>query len=175
MIIATAGHVDHGKTLLIRSLTGVDTDRLPEEKRRNLTIDLGFAYLPLEGAQTIGFVDVPGHERFIRNMLCGVAGIDSVLLIVAADDGWMPQTEEHVAILHLLSVTRGALALTKIDRVPGDRVAEVEEEIEISLAGTTLEGIPVFPVSAVTGQGMEALRNCLMTMGENFAGACTGR
>ena len=113
MIIATAGHVDHGKTLLIRSLTGVDTDRLPEEKKRNLTIDLGFAYLPLEGEETIGFIDVPGHERFIRNMLCGVAGIDFVLFIVAADDGPMPQTEEHLAILDLLGVSNGAVALTK--------------------------------------------------------------
>ena len=105
MIIATAGHVDHGKTLLIKTLTGIDTDRLPEEKKRNLTIDLGFAYLPLDGAETIGFIDVPGHERFIRNMLCGVAGIDFVLFIVAADDGPMPQTREHLAILDLLGVS----------------------------------------------------------------------
>ena len=161
MIVATAGHVDHGKTLLVKALTGVDTDRLPEEKRRNLTIDLGFAYLPLDDAETIGFVDVPGHERFIRNMLCGVAGIDFALLIVAADDGPMPQTEEHIAILDKLEVKRGAVALTKIDRVPEDRAAEAAEETEIALAGTTLEGVDMFPVSAVTGQGVTALKSHL--------------
>ena len=102
MIIATAGHVDHGKTLLIKALTGIDTDRLPEEKKRGMTIDLGFAYLPVAAGETIGFVDVPGHERFIHNMLCGLAGIDFVLFVVAADDGPMPQTREHLAILDLL-------------------------------------------------------------------------
>ena len=162
MIIATAGHVDHGKTLLIKALTGVDTDRLPEEKKRSLTIDLGFAYLPLEGAETVGFIDVPGHERFIRNMLCGVTGIDFVLLIVAADDGPMPQTEEHLAILDLLGVTRGAVALTKIDRVPPERVEDALEEIEILLAGTALEGIAALPVSAVTGSGVPELKSYLV-------------
>ncbi len=161
MIVATAGHVDHGKTLLVKALTGVDTDRLPEEKRRNLTIDLGFAYLPLDDAETIGFVDVPGHERFIRNMLCGVAGIDFALLIVAADDGPMPQTEEHIAILDKLEVRRGAVALTKIDRVPEERAAEAAEEAEIALAGATLENAEIFPVSAVTGQGVPALKSHL--------------
>ena len=117
MIIATAGHVDHGKTLLVKALTGIDADRLPEEKKRGMTIDLGFAYLPMEGAETVGFVDVPGHERFIHNMLAGVAGIDFVLFILAADDGVMPQTREHLAILDLLNVRRGAVALTTIDRV----------------------------------------------------------
>lgn len=162
MIIATAGHVDHGKTLLIKSLTGVDTDRLPEEKKRNLTIDLGFAYLPLDGAETIGFIDVPGHEKFIRNMLCGVAGIDFVLFIVAADDGPMPQTEEHLAILDLLGVSKGAVALTKIDRVPEERAAEVAGDIEVLFAGTSLDGIPVFPVSAMTGAGMDSLKDHLL-------------
>ena len=161
MIVATAGHVDHGKTLLVKALTGIDTDRLPEEKKRNLTIDLGFAYLPLDDAETIGFVDVPGHERFIRNMLCGVAGIDFALLIVAADDGPMPQTKEHISILDKLEVKRGVVALTKIDRVPEERAAEAAEEIEIALAGTTLEGAGVFPVSAVTGQGVPALKSHL--------------
>ena len=162
MIIATAGHVDHGKTLLIKSLTGVDTDRLPEEKKRNLTIDLGFAYLPMEGAETIGFIDVPGHERFIRNMLCGVAGIDFVLFVVAADDGPMPQTEEHLAILDLLGVTRGAVALTKIDRVEEKRAVEVAEQIDVLLASTSLEGIPMFPVSAMTGDGIDGLKSHLL-------------
>jgi selenocysteine-specific elongation factor len=157
MIIATAGHVDHGKTLLVKALTGVDTDRLPEEKARNLTIDLGFAYMPIDDG-VLGFVDVPGHERFVRNMLCGVASIDFVLFIVAADDGPMPQTVEHLAILDLLGVHRGAVALTKIDRVDEERRAEVEEEIEIAFLGTALEGSPVFPVSALTGDGMDALR-----------------
>ena len=161
MIVATAGHVDHGKTLLVKALTGVDTDRLPEEKKRNLTIDLGFAYLPLDDVETIGFVDVPGHERFIRNMLCGVAGIDFALLIVAADDGPMPQTEEHIAILDKLEVKRGAVALTKIDRVPEERAAEAAEDTEIAIAGTTLEGAEIFPVSAVTGRGVSALKSHL--------------
>jgi selenocysteine-specific elongation factor len=120
MIVATAGHVDHGKTSLVRALTGVDTDRLPEEKRRGMTIDLGFAYMG-----PIGFVDVPGHERFVHNMLAGVGGIDYALLVVAADDGAMPQTLEHLAILDLLGVSRGAVALTKVDRVAPQRVAEV--------------------------------------------------
>ncbi len=168
MIIATAGHVDHGKTLLIKALTGVDTDRLPEEKKRNLTIDLGFAYLPLEGAETIGFIDVPGHEKFIHNMLCGVAGIDFVLFIVAADDGPMPQTEEHLAILDLLGVARGAVALTKIDRVAEERAVEVAEEIELLLTGTTLENAPVFPLSAMTGEGVEALKGHLIEVARDL-------
>ncbi|MEC7490894.1 MAG: selenocysteine-specific translation elongation factor [Pseudomonadota bacterium] len=167
MIIATAGHVDHGKTLLIKALTGVDTDRLPEEKKRNLTIDLGFAYLPIAGAETIGFIDVPGHERFIRNMLCGVAGIDFVLFIVAADDGPMPQTEEHLAILDLLGVNRGAVALTKIDRVSDERTTEVEKQIDLLFADTTLEGLPVFPVSAVTGKGVNGLKAHLLHAAAN--------
>lgn len=162
MIIATAGHVDHGKTLLIKALTGVDTDRLPEEKKRNLTIDLGFAYLPLDDAETIGFIDVPGHEKFIRNMLCGVAGIDFVLFIVAADDGPMPQTREHLAILDLLGVSRGAVALTKIDRVEEVRAVEVSEEIDELFADTSLAGIPVFPVSAMTGDGVDGLKQHLL-------------
>ena len=158
MIVATAGHVDHGKTLLVKALTGVDTDRLPEEKRRNLTIDLGFAYLRLADGKTIGFVDVPGHERFVRNMLCGVASIDFVLFIVAADDGPKPQTREHLAILDLLGVSRGAVALTKIDRVDAARTAEVTAEIGALFAATSLAAAPVFPVSAITGDGVEALK-----------------
>ncbi len=161
MIIATAGHVDHGKTLLVKALTGVDTDRLPEEKARALTIDLGFAYMPLDDGAVLGFVDVPGHERFVRNMLCGVASIDFVLFIVAADDGPMPQTAEHLAILDLLGVARGAVALTKIDRVDAERLEEAEEEIEIAFLGTALEGTPVFRVSAMTGDGIEGLRDHL--------------
>src|ERR1051326_1160356 len=126
MIIATAGHVDHGKTLLVKALTGIDTDRLPEEKQRGMTIDLGFAYLPTESGESIGFVDVPGHERFIRNMLCGVTGVDFVLFIVAADDGPMPQSVEHLAIVDLLGVRAGAVVLTKVDRVAADRLAAAD-------------------------------------------------
>jgi selenocysteine-specific elongation factor len=164
MIIATAGHVDHGKTLLVKALTGIDADRLPEEKQRGMTIDLGFAYLPVEGARTIGFIDVPGHERFVRNMLCGVAGIDFVLLIVAADDGPMPQTLEHVGILDLLGVRHGAVALTKIDRAEPERVAQVTRDIADLLAGTALADAPIFPVSAISGAGIDDLKQHLVAM-----------
>lgn len=169
MIVATAGHIDHGKTLLVKALTGVDADRLPEEKQRGLTIDLGFAYRHFADDAVLGFVDVPGHERFVRNMLAGVGGIDFALLIVAADDGPMPQTEEHLAILDLLGVSVGAVALTKIDRVADERRAEALEEIELLLAGTTLEGAPVFPVSAITGDGIEALREHLEAEAKTIA------
>jgi selenocysteine-specific elongation factor len=158
VIIATAGHVDHGKTSLVAALTGVDTDRLPEEKKRGLTIDLGFAYLPVSDAATIGFIDVPGHERFIHNMLSGVAGIDFALLVVAADDGPMPQTREHLAILDLLGVRRGAVALTKIDRVSAARVDEVRGQLAGLLAPTALAGAPLFPLSVVSGVGVAALK-----------------
>jgi len=158
MIVATAGHIDHGKTLLVRTLTGVDTDRLPEERARGISIDLGFAYLPLEDGELIGFVDVPGHERFIHNMLAGVCGIDYALLAVAADDGVMPQTVEHLQILNLLGVRRGIAVITKTDRVDPDRVYEVEMQLHALLIGTALAGIAVLPVSAVTGAGVDRLR-----------------
>jgi selenocysteine-specific elongation factor len=157
MIVATAGHVDHGKTSLVKALTGVDTDRLPEEKKRGLTIDLGIAYLPAASGAAIAFVDVPGHERFIHNMLSGVAGIDFALLVVAADDGPMPQTREHLAILDLLGVSRGAVALSKVDRVSSMRAAEVAAEIHGLLHGTTLDDAPLFQVSSATGHGVAAL------------------
>ncbi len=137
----------------MRALTGVDTDRLPEEKRRGMTIDLGFAY---SGA--LGFVDVPGHERFVHNMLAGVGGVDLALLVVAADDGVMPQTLEHLAILDLLGIPSGAVALTKIDRVESARIAEVANEVSHLLSGTALAGAPVFPLSSITGEGVDALR-----------------
>jgi selenocysteine-specific elongation factor len=156
VIVATAGHVDHGKTSLVRALTGIDTDRLPEEKRRGMTIDLGFAY---SGA--LGFVDVPGHERFVHNMLAGVGGVDLALLVVAADDGAMPQTREHLAILDLLGIPRAAVALTKVDRVPPERVAEVSREIESLLAPTGLAGAPIFPLSSTAGEGVSELRKHL--------------
>ena len=166
MIIATAGHVDHGKTSLVKALTGIDADRLPEEKRRGMTIDLGFAYLPVEGGRTIGFVDVPGHERFVHNMLAGVTGIDCALLVVAADDGPMPQTREHLAILDLLGIAVGAVALTKIDMVDAARVELVIAEIGELLAPTALAGAPVFPVSAVSGTGVAALLAHLLHIGQ---------
>jgi len=160
VIVATAGHVDHGKTSLVKALTGVDADRLPEEKKRGMTIDLGFAYMA-----GIGFVDVPGHERFVHNMLAGVAGIDLALLVVAADDGPMPQTREHLAILELLGVPRAAVALTKIDRVPPSRRDEVMGSIQELVVDTVLDGAPLFPVSSVTGDGVPALKAFLEKAG----------
>jgi selenocysteine-specific elongation factor len=159
MIIGTAGHIDHGKTALVHALTGVDTDRLKEEKARGITIDLGYAYQPLENGEVLGFIDVPGHERFIHTMLAGAAGIDFALLVVAADDGIMPQTREHLDILDQLGIKKGAVALTKIDRVESGRVAAVELEVHALLAASpSLAGAPCFPVSAITGEGVEALR-----------------
>jgi selenocysteine-specific elongation factor len=158
MIVATAGHVDHGKTTLVRALTGVDTDRLAEEKQRGMSIDIGFAHADLGGAQPVGFVDVPGHERFLRNMLAGVAAVDFALLVVAADDGVMPQTREHLAVLDLLGLRRGAVALTKIDRVDPARITEVRREIGQLLAPTALRGALMFAVSGLTGAGLDALR-----------------
>src|SRR5262250_2140827 len=157
-IIGTAGHIDHGKTSLIKALTGVDTDRLKEEKERGISIDLGYAHFDAPGGVRAGVVDVPGHERFIRNMLAGAHGMDLVLFTVAADDGVMPQTEEYLDILHLLDVRRGIFVVTKIDLVDAARVAAVREEIEILAAGTTLEGAPIVPVSTITGEGIDALR-----------------
>jgi selenocysteine-specific elongation factor len=161
MIVATAGHIDHGKTLLVKTLTGVDTDRLPEEKARGISIDLGFAYWPLDDGTVIGFVDVPGHERFVRNMLAGVCGIDFVLLVVAADDGVMPQTVEHLHILDLLGIRRGIAVITKTDRVPPERTEQVRAAVAALLAPTRLAGIPQLAVSAVSGAGIEALRESL--------------
>src|SRR5271165_2438124 len=157
MIVGTAGHIDHGKTALVRALTGIDTDRLPEEKARGITIDLGFAYRPVGGIGTLGFVDVPGHERFVRNMVAGAAGVDFVLLVVAADDGPMPQTREHLDIVDLLGLERGIVALSKCDLVTGERIAEVSAQIRLLLARTSLAGAEIVPVSAVTGQGVAEL------------------
>jgi selenocysteine-specific elongation factor len=161
MIVGTAGHVDHGKTTLVHALTGVDTDRLAAEKLRGISIELGYAYQPLAGGGVLGFVDVPGHERFIHTMLAGAAGVDYALLVVAADDGVMPQTREHLAILDLLGIEHGVVALTKIDRVEPGRPAEVERDLLRLLADTTLAGMPVFPISALSGQGIDALRTHL--------------
>jgi len=148
MIVGTAGHIDHGKTTLTRALTGVDTDRLKEEKARGISIELGYAYLPLENGGMLGMIDVPGHEKFIRTMAAGVTGIDLALLVVAADDGVMPQTREHLAILELLGVERGVVALTKCDRADAARIERVEREIGALLGGTALAGAPLFRTSA---------------------------
>ena len=157
MIVATAGHVDHGKTALVRTLTGVDTDRLPEEKQRGLTIDLGFAYHPLDGGHVIGFVDVPGHERFVRNMLAGVGSVDLALVVVAADDGVMPQTREHAAILDLLGVTECIAVVSKVDKVDVARAADVGAEIGTLLSTTGMRDAEVHRVSALSGAGMDDL------------------
>ena len=154
MIVATAGHIDHGKTALVRALTGIDADRLPEEKARGITIDLGFAYLRLPGGETVGFVDVPGHERLVRTMVAGAGGVDAALLVVAADDGVMPQTREHVAILDLLGVDRGVAAITKSDRAGPERLAAAEREVRGLLHGTALAGVPVVACSSLTGDGI---------------------
>lgn len=161
MIVGTAGHIDHGKTSLVKALTGMDTDRLKEEKARGITLDLGFAYAPAPDGAALGFVDVPGHEKLIRTMLAGAAGIDFVLLAIAADDGPMPQTREHLAIFDLLGLSRGAVALTKIDCVPPERIAAANAEIRALLSGTGLANSPVFPVSAISGRGVPELRACL--------------
>ena len=176
MIVATAGHVDHGKTALVRALTGVDTDRLPEERKRGLTIDLGFAYQALDDDHVIGFVDVPGHERFVRNMLAGVGSIDLALVVVAADDGVMPQTREHIAILDLLGVTECIAAISKVDKVETARAVEVGEEIEMLLAATDMRGAGVHRVSAMSGAGMDALSGALRARARGLAArAANGR
>ncbi len=174
MIVATAGHVDHGKTTLIRALTGVDTDRLPEEKARGLTIDLGFAYRPLPDGSVMGFIDVPGHERFVRNMVAGVAAIDLALIVVAADDGVMPQTREHVAVLDLLGVPRALVALTKCDRADAARLATVERDIAALLAPTAMAGAPVLPVVAPQGTGIPALQAALEQAAATLVPAVAG-
>ena len=157
MIIGTSGHIDHGKTALVKALTGVDTDRLKEEKARGITIDLGFAYLPRPDGSVIGFVDVPGHERFVRTMVAGAHGIDFVLLVIAADDGVMPQTREHLEVLDLLGLGQGLVVLSKADLVDADTLLLRELEIAETLIGTALEGADVLPVSVVTGAGLDRL------------------
>ncbi|MCA1939314.1 MAG: selenocysteine-specific translation elongation factor, partial [Dechloromonas sp.] len=164
MIVGTAGHIDHGKTTLVKALTGVDCDRLKEEKARGITVDLGYAY-----TSTLGFIDVPGHEKLVHNMLAGATGIDFALLVIAADDGPMPQTREHLEIVELLGIRRGAVALTKIDTVATERVAAAKAEIEALLAGTAFAGAPVFPVAAVSGAGIGELREHLETVAAGHA------
>jgi selenocysteine-specific elongation factor len=171
VVVGTAGHIDHGKTALVKALTGIDADRLEEEKRRGITIDLGFAHLDLSPALRLGFVDVPGHERFVKNMLAGVGGIDCVLFVVAADESVKPQTREHFEICRLLGIRRGVIALTKSDLADPDLLALARLEVEELVAGSFLENAPIVPVSSVTGAGLHDLRQALA----NVAAAVTQR
>jgi selenocysteine-specific elongation factor len=157
LVLGTAGHIDHGKTSLVKALTGTDTDRLKEEKERGITIDLGFAYMPLPSGTVLSIIDVPGHEKFVRNMVAGAAGIDIVLLVIAADDGVMPQTREHLEICSLLGIRHGLVAVTKADMVDDEWLKATVEEINGFLKGGFLEGAPVVPVSSVTGKGVQEL------------------
>lgn len=166
IIVGTAGHIDHGKTALVKALTGIDTDRWEEEKRRGITIDLGFAHLDLGPDLRLGFIDVPGHERFIKNMLAGAGGIDLLLLVIAADESIMPQTREHFDICRLLDIRQGIVALTKADLVEPDLIDLVKLEVEDYLAGSFLEGAPLVAVSSKTGLGLDQLRAALREKGE---------
>ncbi|MBI5232344.1 MAG: selenocysteine-specific translation elongation factor [Coriobacteriales bacterium] len=167
LVLGTAGHIDHGKSSLIKALTGTDPDRLAEEKERGITIELGFARLDLPSGRSMGVVDVPGHERFVRQMVAGATGIDVVLLVIAADDGIMPQTREHLAIIDLLGVRRGVVAITKADLVDEDWLALVAEDVAALLEGTSIEGAPIIPVSAKTGAGLDELRAALDELAEH--------
>lgn len=171
MIVGTAGHIDHGKTALVKALTGVDADRLKEEKARGITIDLGYAYSDLGDGRQLGFVDVPGHERFVHNMLAGATGIDAALLVVSAAEGIKPQTVEHLQIMDLLGLDRGIVALTKSDLVNDDELLERMAEVETLLSATSLRGAEIIPVSAMTGAGVDELKAKLLALGESGKGA----
>ena len=158
IIIGTAGHVDHGKTRLIKALSGIDTDRLEEEKKRGITIELGFAHIPNDAGYNIGVIDVPGHEKFIKNMLAGIGGIDFVLFVVAADEGIMPQTREHFEILQALGIDDGIIAITKTDMVDEEWLELVQEDIRDYVEGSFLEGKPMIPVSAKSGANIDLLK-----------------
>ena len=164
VILGTAGHIDHGKTTLIKGLTGIDTDRLKEEKERGITIELGFAHLSLPSGQVLGIVDVPGHEKFVKNMVAGATGIDIVALVIAADEGVMPQTREHLEICQLLRVKRGLVVLTKVDMVDQEWIELVKDDVSSFLAGTFLADAPILEVSAVTGKGLQELTDLLDAM-----------
>lgn len=164
LVLGTAGHIDHGKTALVKALTGIDTDRLPEEKARGITIELGFAHLKLSESITLGIVDVPGHEKFVRTMVAGVGGMDMVMLVIAADEGVMPQTREHLDICRLLGMKSGIVALTKQDMVDPDWIGLVSEEIRDYLTGSFLQNASIVPVSARTGQGIDELRQELLRL-----------
>ena len=170
MIVGTAGHIDHGKTALVKALTGIDADRLKEEKARGITIDLGYAYSDLGDGRQLGFVDVPGHERFVHNMLAGATGIDVALLVVSAAEGIKPQTVEHLQIVDLLGLDRGIVALTKADLADDDQLLERMAEIETLLSATSLKGAEIVPVSSITGQGIDDLKAKLLDLGESGKG-----
>ena len=163
LIVGTAGHIDHGKTTLVKALTGTDTDRLKEEKERGISIELGFAFLSLPDGTRVGIVDVPGHERFVKTMVAGVGGIDLVVLVIAADEGVMPQTREHLHICELLHVKQGLVALTKADMVEAEWLEMVQADVAEFLKGTFLAGCPIVPCSGTTGQGLPALLEAIQT------------
>ena len=168
IVLGTAGHIDHGKTSLIKALTGIDTDRLKEEKQRGITIELGFAYLELPGGKLLGIVDVPGHEKFVKNMVAGATGIDLVALVIAADEGIMPQTREHLEICELLKIRHGLVILTKIDMVDAEWLELVKEDISDYLSDTFLAHAPIVQVSSVTREGVEELIQVLDSVVEEI-------
>ncbi len=167
-VLGTAGHIDHGKSSLIKAMTGIDPDRLPEEKERGMTIDLGFAWLNLPDGERVGFVDVPGHERFVRNMVAGAGGVNAAMLVVAADDGWMPQTQEHFDILRLLDIKYGLVAVTKIDLVEKDWLDLVVADVAAKVSGSFLDGAPISPVSSTTGEGVDKIVAAVIEIGRHL-------
>src|SRR2546422_6758945 len=160
-VVGTAGHIDHGKSTLVKALTQIDPDRLEEEKRRGMTIDLGFAYLQLPSGRRVGIVDVPGHQRFLKNMLAGVHGMDAVMLVVAADEGPMPQTREHLAIIDLLGIEHGVVVLTKADLVDEAWLGLVRDDVTALVAGSSLRQASIVAVSSSTGAGLDELRTAV--------------
>src|SRR5881227_1509279 len=160
-VVGTAGHIDHGKSTLVKALTQIDPDRLEEEKRRGMTIDLGFAYMELPSGRRVGIVDVPGHQRFLKNMLAGVHGMDAVLLVIAADEGPMPQTRQHLAIIDLLGIEHGVVVLSKADLVDQAWLGLVRDDVTALVAGSTLRQAPIVAVSSSTGAGLDELRTVL--------------
>src|SRR5512141_2957601 len=175
VVVGTAGHIDHGKTALLRALTGIDADRLPEERERGMTIDVGFAHLDLDDGSSLDFVDVPGHDRLVGNMLVGAGEIDAVLLVVAADDGPRAQTLEHLELLSALGLRRGVVAVTKTDVASPDRVAEVVAATHALVARTSLSGAPIVEVSVQTGSGLPALRLALEALRDAVQSDVAGR
>lgn len=169
VVMGTAGHIDHGKTTLVRALTGIECDRLGEEKERGITIELGFAFMPLPDGDRVSLIDMPGHERFIRNMVAGTAGIDFVMLVIAADEGVMPQTREHLEICQLLGVSHGLVALTKIDTVDADWLEMVRDDVQTFLQGSFLEDAPIYSVSSQTGEGLDTLRQGIYEASQKYS------
>lgn len=157
-VIGTAGHIDHGKTALIHALTGIDADRLPEEKKRGMTIDLGFAWMVLPSGEKVGIVDVPGHENFVKNMIVGATGIDAVILVIDANEGWMPQTEEHFQIIEVLDIARGVIAITKIDMVEQKQLEIVENNIRERLKDTAFSNSRIVKVNSIKNIGIDDLK-----------------